>query len=100
MQSGKARLAPTMAARGATYPQPRKRAILLNRCPVFSIEMMLPLLLAAAGFAYQGQYSQTLDVPQPIRMELTPTLDGTIKKEEWDPFSPHTYLQWEPGRIY
>src|SRR5579864_6002575 len=100
MQSGKARLAPTIASRGATYPQPRKRAILLNRCPVFSIEMMLPLLLAAAGFDNQGQYSQTLAVPQQIRMELTPPLDGTIKKDEWDPFSPHNSLKWEPGRIY
>lgn len=31
---------------------------------------------------------------------MTPAIDGTISADEWDPFGPDTYLQWEPGRIY
>ncbi|HVT12634.1 MAG TPA: hypothetical protein VHE55_10225 [Fimbriimonadaceae bacterium] len=62
--------------------------------------MLLPFLLAAAGAIHQDQFSQPMTVVQPVRLELTPTLDGTINKEEWDPFGEQTYLQWEPGRIY
>jgi len=66
---------------------------------VFSIEMMLPLLLAMSG-VFQDPYSAPIDVPQPIRLEMTPVIDGKIDKDEWDAFSPQTYLQWEPGKLY
>jgi len=56
------------------------------------------MLLALA--ALQNPYSTPLEVPEPIRLEMTPTLDGKIDKEEWDPFGPQTYLQWSPGKIY
>lgn len=62
--------------------------------------MMLAMLTAIAGVGSPGQYVQPLDVGQPVRLELTPTLDGRIDKEEWDPFGPQTYFQWEPGRLY
>jgi hypothetical protein len=62
--------------------------------------MMLPLMLAAAHALTPDQFSQPLDVAQPVRLQMTPTLDGTISKEEWDPFGPQTYLQWEPGKLY
>jgi hypothetical protein len=62
--------------------------------------MMLSLLLVAAGVGSSDSYLQSLDVPQPIRLELTPTLDGVIAPEEWDPFSSQTYMQWEPGKVY
>ncbi|MFI5385687.1 MAG: hypothetical protein ACHQ50_06150 [Fimbriimonadales bacterium] len=62
--------------------------------------MIFPLLLAVAGAVYQGPLSTPLDVPQPIRLELTPALDGKIDKEEWDPFGAQTYLQWAPGKVY
>lgn len=61
--------------------------------------MMLPFLLAAAGALVQDQFSQPLSVVQPVRLEQTPILDGTIGKEEWDAFGNQTYLSWEPGKI-
>lgn len=61
--------------------------------------MMLPLILAAAGAFQQGQM-QTEWVAQPVRLQLTPTIDGKIDKDEWDPYAPSTYLEWEPGKIY
>ncbi len=62
--------------------------------------MMLPLILSASCLAFQGPYSTPMLAPQPVRLELTPALDGTISKEEWDPFGPQTFLQWEPGKLY
>src|SRR5690242_14981297 len=62
--------------------------------------MILPLLLAAAGFEIQDQFSQPLEVAQPVRLQLTPNLDGKIDREEWDALGSNTYLQWEPGRVY
>jgi len=61
---------------------------------------MLPLLLAVAAAAHQNPFADPIQVAQPIRLEMTPTLDGKIDTEEWDPFGTQTYLQWEPGKIY
>lgn len=62
--------------------------------------MNVPLLLAAAGALFEGPFSQPIEIAQPIRLQMTPTIDGTIGVDEWDPLSADTYLQWEPGRIY
>lgn len=60
---------------------------------------MIPLLLLAAAGAPQD-FAKPMDVVQPLRIELTPALDGKIDAEEWDPLTPGTYLQWEPGKLY
>jgi hypothetical protein len=43
-------------------------------------------------------------VAESRRIALTPTLDGVIGDEEWDPLSTEkdaaTYWQWEPGRMH
>lgn len=43
-------------------------------------------------------------VKQTSRLALTPTLDGKIEPEEWDPFSSQTglesYFQWEPRKLH
>jgi len=62
--------------------------------------MMLSMVLALAGVVTPDQFIQPLEVLQPVRLEMTPTIDGTIGKEEWDPFGQQTYLQWAPGQIY
>jgi len=42
-------------------------------------------------------------VAEPVRLALSPKLDGIVVAEEWDPFaitpSVKTYLQWEPGHV-
>jgi len=42
-------------------------------------------------------------VAEPVRLALTPKLDGVIATEEWDPFTStptaKTYLQWEPNSV-
>lgn len=60
---------------------------------------MIPLLLLAVAGVPQD-FAKPMDVVQPLRIELTPTLDGKIEPEEWDPLTPGTYLQWEPGTLY
>lgn len=88
--------------------------------PVFA------LLLAASGFvgaqdtgldsgidessavpppvAQPAPFSQEFAVLQPNRLALTPSLDGRIDNEEWDPLSTDgqssSWLQWEPGILY
>jgi len=43
-------------------------------------------------------------VAEPVRLALTPKLDGVIQPEEWDEFASSstakTYLQWEPGKLH
>jgi hypothetical protein len=43
-------------------------------------------------------------VTEPVRLALTPKLDGVIEEEEWDPFASATdhraYVQWEPGQLH
>lgn len=43
-------------------------------------------------------------VSNPIRLAMTPKLDGIIEAEEWDPLATGvdgtTYMQWEPGVLY
>jgi hypothetical protein len=62
--------------------------------------MMLTMLLVAAGVISPESFSQSMEVAQPIRLQLTPVLDGNMAAEEWDPFTSQTFLQWEPGRLY
>ncbi len=62
--------------------------------------MSFSVLLAAAGVVGSSHFTEPLDILQPVRLQLTPTIDGTISKEEWDPFVGQTYLQWEPGKLH
>ncbi|MFZ4508280.1 MAG: hypothetical protein ACOYON_11360 [Fimbriimonas sp.] len=39
-------------------------------------------------------------VAETIRLAATPSLDGIASPEEWDPFSPKTFFQWEPNRLH
>ncbi|HEY0867542.1 MAG TPA: hypothetical protein VGE01_09190 [Fimbriimonas sp.] len=45
-----------------------------------------------------------LVVVEPIRLAVSPVLDGTLGEEEWDPFADgeqsKSFLQWEPGKIH
>jgi hypothetical protein len=47
---------------------------------------------------------ETSQVAQTARLAMTPTLDGTIAADEWDPLTSNqdarSYLQWEPGMLY
>src|SRR5437588_3029761 len=44
-------------------------------------------------------------VNEPIRIAMTPRIDGKIETEEWDPFTTSeggadTFFQWEPGKMH
>jgi hypothetical protein len=70
--------------------------------------MPFPLLVALA--AAQEPVLAELDltapfvVAEPVRLAMTPKLDGTLSAEEWDPLSAspgaNSYLQWEPRRLH
>lgn len=69
---------------------------------VFS-SMVLPVL-AASFWAVGVQMTSPVSVAQPVRLALSPMLDGKIEAEEWDSLGTfdgvQAYLQWEPGRIH
>jgi hypothetical protein len=53
----------------------------------------------------QGPSFQTpMNVAEPVRIALTPKLDGVIDNEEWDPLVSGPglkgYFQWEPGKLH
>lgn len=66
---------------------------------------MVPTLLT---FVLSAQDTNPLMVRQtiddPLRLALTPQMDGTIGDEEWEPLCDvpggRTYFQWEPGKFY
>ncbi len=43
-------------------------------------------------------------VDNPLRLALTPVMDGVVSDQEWEPFvesaDGQTFFQWEPGRMY
>lgn len=42
-------------------------------------------------------------ITNPLRLAMTPKLDGKLEEEEWDPFASTScdgYLQWQPGKIH
>lgn len=61
-------------------------------------------LLATIALALQSPYSDRYEVKDPLRIALTPQLDGRLTETEWDPLSDSganpTFLQWEPGVLY
>lgn len=70
---------------------------------------MVPLICAALFMQTQAPaapapFSKPITVVEPNRLAMTPTIDGKISPEEWDPLTAggdmKTYLDWEPGRIH
>ncbi len=61
-------------------------------------------LLATAVLHVQAQFGEPYAVKDPLRLALTPQLDGKIEETEWDALSDaggnQTWLQWEPGVLY
>lgn len=61
-------------------------------------------LLAAVVLSSQAQYLDPYEVKDPLRIALTPQLDGKIQDTEWDKLSDSggnpTFMQWEPGVLY
>lgn len=62
------------------------------------------LALLAFPFVVQSNLQETFVVEQPIRLALTPRIDGKWSADEWCPLSnsgnAQSYLQWEPGILY
>ncbi|MCB0826748.1 MAG: hypothetical protein KDC26_11210 [Armatimonadetes bacterium] len=63
--------------------------------------------MAASLVLGQGQFNDLLRpqlVQEPLRLALTPILDGVVIDQEWDVFTQTsngpTFFQWEPGKIY
>ncbi len=51
-----------------------------------------------------ASFSQPFQIADPIRLALTPRLDGILDSEEWDPLHEtdalQSYFQWEPGALH
>ncbi|HZH99076.1 MAG TPA: hypothetical protein VEX38_08905 [Fimbriimonadaceae bacterium] len=67
--------------------------------------MLLPVfLLTALGQATQQPFSNPITFSEPVRLALTPRLDGTIQPGEWDALSAEggveSYLQWQPNKVH
>ncbi len=62
-----------------------------------------PAQKSDAGAAAQP-YTIPFTVVEPVRLALTPKIDGTIDEEEWDALSSSSdmksYFQWEPGKLH
>ncbi|MCW5939143.1 MAG: hypothetical protein KF884_03605 [Fimbriimonadaceae bacterium] len=64
-------------------------------------------LFCAVALAATGDTFDLGDRPRgvhPVRLALTPLLDGRLEDEEWEPLSStdeaRTFFQWEPGSLY
>lgn len=62
-------------------------------------------MLCATSFqAVQDDFAKPFGVTQPVRLAITPLLDGKIDEEEWDTLSAdgncQSYFQWEPETLY
>jgi hypothetical protein len=67
--------------------------------------MLLPVfLLTALGQATQQPLSTPINLAEPIRLALTPSLDGVIRPGEWDLLSSEggvdAYMQWQPFKVH
>lgn len=66
------------------------------------ISQVLSLVCAATGLGQNMMSPQLVD--DPIRLALTPKMDGSIQDQEWEPFvdsaESRTFFQWEPGMFY
>lgn len=58
----------------------------------------------AVAPAAAPDFTSPFAVAEPVRLAMTPKIDGLIATEEWDPISSSTdlkaFLQWEPGKIH
>jgi hypothetical protein len=69
--------------------------------------MTFSVILVATSIAVSQDPSvlvQPQPVAEPVRLALTPNIDGMIKADEWDFFAQsnegETFFQWEPGKLY
>lgn len=58
------------------------------------------LFLAMLSALHHDAFVQPFEPINNVRLQLTPTLDGKLDKEEWDAIAPNLYLQWEPGKVH
>lgn len=58
------------------------------------------------GLQTNNPFSKPFVVSEPKRLALSPTIDGVLRPEEWDPLSVdekeklNTFFQWEPGMLH
>ncbi|HWD41154.1 MAG TPA: hypothetical protein VG944_20060 [Fimbriimonas sp.] len=76
------------------------------------VHSVQPSLGASGPTQFQSQvpqvgpynYSAAPAIAEPVRLQITPKLDGRIDNDEWDPLTTagdsKTYFQWAPGIIY
>lgn len=67
--------------------------------------MFVPILLAASLATLQERpFQGAFKVDQPLRLALTPKLDGKIEHEEWEALSEFgdvkSYFEWEPNAVH
>lgn len=64
----------------------------------------MSILAVLVGLSIQGGYSDVFEIRDPLRLPLTPRMDGRMDPEEWDELSTsgglQTAMQWEPGILY
>ena len=62
---------------------------------------MTTALLAAVLLGQQGANLSAMPmIDTPVRLAITPVLDGKLEPEEWDQLAGQTYFQWEPEILY
>lgn len=73
--------------------------------------MPFPMLVAALALGQElvppvaiPDFSSPFTVVEPVRLAITPKIDGIIEPEEWDAASSSeglkSFLQWEPGKVH
>ncbi len=90
----------------------KQNQLLIRLFSVTSLPLLFLLLAGQAGGVQTPapqapvapSFGTALAIAEPIRLALTPTLDGKIEEEEWDPFFSvpglTAYLGWEPDKIH
>lgn len=60
---------------------------------------------APVAFNIAAMFVKPLTVAEPVRLAITPKIDGKIDPEEWDAFATldggvDTFFQWEPDKLH
>ncbi len=65
---------------------------------------MAAILLAGILLAQTHPFLAQPQVPDPLRLAITPAIDGVLADQEWDHLmdteAGPVYFQWEPGKLY
>ena len=66
--------------------------------------MVSTLLSVVALSQSQNLLQEPPEIADPLRLAVTPILDGVVSEEEWEFLTEssggRTYFQWEPGKLY